>query len=88
MSFRHFVKGTKTQRGHNILGPRIREARHLLKPEVSQFDLAGRLAAHGLDFDRPTITRIESGKRFLRDYEIRALAKVLKVSVSWLFGDD
>jgi HTH-type transcriptional regulator, cell division transcriptional repressor len=82
------VKGTKTQRGHNILGPRIRQARHRLKPEVSQSDLAARLAAQGLDFDRPTITRIESGKRFLRDYEIRALAKVLKVSVSWLFGDD
>lgn len=88
MSFRHLVKEAKTQRGHNILGPRIRQARHRMKPKVSQFDLAGRLAAQGLDFDRPTITRIESGKRFLRDYEIRVLAKVLKVSVSWLFGED
>ena len=78
---------SKNQRGTNILGPRIRQARLRLKPEVSQFDLAGRLAKHGLDFDRPTITRIENGKRFLRDYEIRAFAKALKVSVTWLFGD-
>ena len=88
VSIRHPLnEPIKIQRGTNILGPRIRQARLRLKPKVSQFDLAGRLAMQGLDFDRPTVTRIENGKRFLRDYEIRALAKALKVSVSWLFGD-
>jgi transcriptional regulator with XRE-family HTH domain len=70
-----------------LVGARIRQARLRLKPAVSQFDLAGRLAALGLDLDRPTITRIENGQRYLRDYEIRALAKALKVSVAWLFGE-
>ena len=59
-----------------------------LKPEVSQFDLAGRLAKFGVDLDRPTITRIENGKRFLRDYEIKAIARALKVTVAWLFGEE
>jgi transcriptional regulator with XRE-family HTH domain len=57
-------------------------------PEVSQSDLAARLAAQGLDLDRPTITRIENGNRYLRDYEILAFARVLKVSVAWLFDQE
>ncbi len=76
---------TATRRGRNVIGSRIREARLRLTPEVSQSDLAGRLAAQGLDLDRPTVTRIENGKRYLRDFEILAIARVLKVSVAWLF---
>lgn len=56
-----------------------------IKPGVSQSDLAARLSVLGLDFDRPTITRIENGERYLRDYEVIVLSKVLKVSVQWLF---
>lgn len=78
---------TSTQRGTNVIGQRIRVARERLKPAVTQADLAARLGVLGLDLDRPTITRIESGKRYLRDYEIRAIAKVLKVSIEWLFSD-
>jgi transcriptional regulator with XRE-family HTH domain len=76
------------RRGHNLVGVRIREARHRLTPEVSQLDLAGRLATQGLELDRPTITRIENGQRYLRDYEILAIARALKVSVAWLFGQE
>ena len=76
------------RRGHNIVGSRIREARLRVKPELSQFDLAGRLAAQGLDMDRPTITRIENGNRYLRDYEILAMSRALKVSVAWLFSQE
>lgn len=75
------------QRGTNILGPKVRKARLLLRPAVSQGDLAARLSVRGLSFDRPTITRIENGNRFLRDYEIRAIARVLGVSVGWLYGE-
>lgn len=77
----------RAKRGHNILGSRIRQARLRLSPEVSQNDLAARLAVRGLALDRPTITRIENGERYLRDYEIRHIARVLKVSVAWLFGE-
>lgn len=77
-----------TSRGTNILGKRIREARERVRPPLTQSDLVARLGVLGLELDRPTVTRIEAGKRFLRDYEIKVFAKALKVSVSWLFGCD
>lgn len=80
-------KSSATRRGHNLIGSRIREAREKLKPIVSQKELAAKLGVRGLDLDRPTVTRIENGKRYLRDYEIKAIAGVLKVSVAWLFGE-
>lgn len=58
-----------------------------MKPAVTQKELAARLTVRGIDIDRPTLTRIENGNRFLRDYEIEVIAKVLKVSVAWLFGE-
>ena len=77
----------KTIRGTNILGSRVRLARSRALPQVTQSDLAARLSVLGIDCDRPTISRIEAGKRYLRDYEIRAIAKALKVSVAWLFQE-
>ena len=79
---------SSTRRGHNITGARIRAARERLTPALSQKELAARLAVRGLDLDRPTVTRIENGKRFLRDYEIKVIARVLRVSVAWLFGEE
>lgn len=58
-----------------------------MDPAVSQKDLAARLAVRGLDLDRPTVTRIESGQRYLRDYEIKLIARVLNVTVAWLFDE-
>lgn len=59
-----------------------------LKPVVSQEDLAGRLAQHGILLDRSAISRIEGHTRYVMDYEARALARILKVSVAWLFGEE
>jgi transcriptional regulator with XRE-family HTH domain len=78
-------KRKSTQRGHNIVGPRIRAARVKCRPPLSQSDLAARLGVLGVDLDRPTITRIENGARYLRDYEIAAFARALKVTVASLF---
>jgi transcriptional regulator with XRE-family HTH domain len=58
-----------------------------MDPKVTQNDLVARLGVQGLHVDRPTVTRIESGKRYLRDYEIAAIAKALRVSVAWLFSE-
>ena len=77
----------KTTRGFNILGGTIRKARLRMKPEMSQADLAARLTIIGLSLDRSTVTRIENGKRFLRDFEVKAIARVLRVNVSKLFGE-
>ncbi|PTY04267.1 transcriptional regulator [Opitutaceae bacterium EW11] len=75
------------QRGHNSLGWRIREARVRHRAGISQADLAARLTVRGVPFDRASITRLENGKRYLRDYEICAIASVLRVSVAWLFRE-
>jgi hypothetical protein len=36
--------------------------------------------------ERDSISRIEIGTRFVADYELRELARILKVSVNWLLG--
>ncbi|HWA84996.1 MAG TPA: helix-turn-helix transcriptional regulator [Opitutus sp.] len=75
------------QRGRNILGGRIRDARLKRRIWMSQADLAARLTVRGVPFDRASVTRVENGERYLRDYEIRAFATVLRVSVAWLFRE-
>ena len=71
--------------GKNILGKRIQALRKQAKPAVSQEDLVARLATRGIYLDRTALARIENEDRFLRDYEIEAIAKALKVSVADLF---
>ena len=68
----------------NISGQRIREAR--IKLHWSQKALAVRLKLEGVELERDSITRIEIGTRFVADYEIKMLAKVLNTSVTWLLG--
>ena len=80
-------KTSKSVATRNILGSRIRQARLKCVPPVGQDDLAGRLAARGISLDRSAISRIENKKRYLMDYEAAAVAKCLKVTVAWLFGE-
>ena len=68
----------------NIIGRRIREAR--TRQNVTQEELAARLAAKGIYFDRSAISRMEAEDRFVRDYEILAIADSLKLPVEWFFG--
>ena len=84
----HAMKQTsKTTAARNVIGRRIRQARLRCSPAVSQEDLAGRLAAQNITIDRSAISRIENSARYLMDYEIKAIASSLKVSVGWLFGE-
>lgn len=81
------MKKTSQQSKRNIIGARIRKTRQACNPSVSQEDLAGRLAAKGIILDQTAISRIESQTRYLMDYEIAAIARSLKVSVGFLFGE-
>ena len=81
------MKRTHQRSERNVIGRRIRQARLKCSPSVSQDDLAGRLAARGIILDQTAISRIESQARYLMDYEVAAIAKCLKVSVGWLFGE-
>ncbi len=77
------IKATK----RNIIGARVRQARLKHNPAVSQDDLAGRLAGQGIILDRTAVSRIENQSRYAMDYEAAAIARALKVSVAWLFGE-
>ena len=68
----------------NICGERVHEAR--CKMRLTQSELAARLQINGIIIERDSVSRIEIGTRFVADYEIRELAKILNVSVNWLLG--
>lgn len=73
--------------GRNIIGDRVRLARKRAQPPITQEELAARLQVEGLSIERVTITKIETGYREVTDVEAAAIAKVLGVSVAWLFGE-
>ncbi len=68
----------------NISGERVHEAR--CKQRLTQSDLAAQLQVAGIIIERDSVSRIEIGTRFVADYELRELSKILKVSVNWLLG--
>ena len=70
----------------NILGDRVKSARKCVKPEITQLDLVARLQVLGMKIDQSGVSKIETGKRPVLDYEVVALAEALKVSVKWLLS--
>ena len=82
------MKKTQRAKKKNLVGARVRLARYSLEPKVSQDDLSGRLARQGVTIDRSGISKIESFERYVMDYEAAALARALKVSVGWLYGEE
>ena len=70
----------------NISGDRIHEAR--TRQRLSQADLAARLQVRGVTIEREAISKIETGDRFVTDYELKHFAEALAVSLEWLVGKD
>ena len=68
----------------NIIGNKVREARRKSNPRLSQKELAAKLELNGWKISRGTLSKIEAGIRQVTDYELMALANVLKVSPEWL----
>lgn len=68
----------------NLSGERIREAR--VKLRISQSELAARLQVKGVNIERDSLSRIETGARFVTDYEIVVLSEILNVNALWLLG--
>ena len=68
----------------NICGKRVKKARK--KANLSQENLAAKLQIEGITIERDSVSRIEIGTRFVADYEIVALSKVLNVSPEYLLG--
>ena len=70
----------------NIAGPRIRDARQAHKPPLTQDQLSAKLARLGVPIDRAGISKIENGDRQVCDFELKALARLLKTSPDRLLG--
>ncbi|MBR6728061.1 MAG: helix-turn-helix transcriptional regulator [Clostridia bacterium] len=68
----------------NICGKRVKQARKKLG--LSQDNLAAKLQIEGIIIERNSVSRIEIGDRFVADYELLVLAKILKVSPAYLLG--
>ena len=68
----------------NVSGERIKEARKRLN--LSQDNLAARLQIEGVIIERDSISRIEIGTRFVADYELLVLCRVLGVTPEYLLG--
>ena len=64
----------------------MRKLRLAQRTPVTQQDLAGRLAARGIQIDRSALARIENGERLVKDIEALAIAAALRVPIQELFG--
>ncbi len=68
----------------NLIGDRVREARHKRSPKITQLDLLARLAVRGIYMESTSISKIETFKRPVTDIELVAIADALNVSILWL----
>ena len=71
----------------NVVGLRVRQARQRPSLNLSQVALSHCLRNSGLPVCRTMVSRIESGERYVSDYELISLAKCLCVSTAWLLGE-
>ena len=65
-----------------ICGERVRMAR--LSKRISQETLAAKMQTRGVNIAQDAISNIESGRRLVMDYELRAFASVLQVPIEEL----
>ena len=70
----------------NICGDRIRIARTLHKPPLTQAELAVQIQLRGMEMTQVMISRIEKNNRHVIDAELLMISQVLGVSMEWLCG--
>ncbi len=75
----------KTTDKCNICGQHIRSIRE--KKRLTQDQFAAKLQVEGLGMNQNSISRIETGKRIVADFELKAIAKVLGIDVNELLKD-
>lgn len=71
---------------NNICGAAIEMRRKEMGK--SQRQIADMMQIAGLDIDKNAIQRIEAGKRFVTDIELKYFAEVLKLSYESLLGKE
>ncbi|MBQ9803068.1 MAG: helix-turn-helix transcriptional regulator [Clostridia bacterium] len=74
----------KNEGKNNLCGEKIRALRMASPSKLSQRALADKMQLIGVDVDKNAIQRIECGKRFVTDIELRAFAEIFGVSMDEL----
>lgn len=69
----------------NVVGDKIKRFR--LEQNLSQQELSDRLETYAIYICRGSLSRIERHERTVTDYELRALAKVFKVSLEDMYEE-
>lgn len=72
----------------NICAERVRLARAMQKPPMTQEDLAREINLMGMEITPLIISRIEKNQRHVCDAELLMLSRALGKSMEWLCGLD
>lgn len=55
---------------------------------MKQNELLAKLQLEGVEISTPALSLLEGQKRPVSDIELKAIAKILNVSIEWLLGND
>ena len=69
----------------NVSGQKIKELRK--QNHLSLSGLSAKLALMGIDISKPSLHKLETGNRILKDYELYGLSVVFKISMEDLLTD-
>ena len=69
----------------NVTSNKIKELR--IKNNLSLSKLSTKLALMGIDIPKPSLHKLETGKRILKDYELYGLSHVFNVPIEELLDD-
>jgi len=68
----------------NIIGKTIRVLRK--RKNLTQDELTAKIQLTGINIDRPMLSRIETNSREVYDFEVKAIAEALDMSINDLFS--
>ncbi|MBE5851861.1 MAG: XRE family transcriptional regulator [Lachnospiraceae bacterium] len=74
------MKIYKYKNKSNVIGPIIRNAR--INMDLTQESLAIKMQLENVEMSQKIISRIEKQERFVTDYELLTLLKILKLNTS------
>ena len=74
----------KAKEKNNLCGENIRKFRIAFPTKLSQRALADKMQLIGIDIDKNAIQRIECGKRFVTDIELKAFSEIFEVGLDEL----
>lgn len=68
----------------NIIGAKVEQQRKAIG--MKQKDLLAQLQIRGIDLNASDLSKLEGQLRGVTDYELKAIAESLNVSLEWLLG--